>query len=170
MPRVALVAVFCCAAGNRVVHAGEGTAVNPDVSPEEGIDSPARPNRNGNYNWSPSTATNRYGMLVGWENIGPYDDSYMRVARLSVDGTLLDPNGFQSSAPDLSAMSDRNHSVALSGDGENFFAVWRHDNTRISELLAAKISPAGEILARQSLGPMNGNLNEAPAGAFSGRN
>ena len=79
--------------------------------------------------------------LVVWESWG--NESWtVYGARVSPDGSVLDPDGFLiAGGPEWASYP------SVASDGVNFFVVWSYDNTGTSyDIYGTRITPNGEVL------------------------
>jgi NADH:ubiquinone oxidoreductase subunit len=115
----------------------------------------------------PALAFDGANFLVTWEDwrSGSYSDIY--AARVTPQGTVLDPNGI----PVSTAAYDQWY-PALAFDGANFLVTWEDWRSGSSfDIYAARVTPQGTVLDPNGI-PVStaGDFQESPAVAFDGTN
>jgi len=115
----------------------------------------------------PATAFDGVNFLVAWEDSrsGGYAD--ICGARVTPQGTVLDPSGFV-----ISQAANDQQSPALGFDGANFLVVWQdYRSGYVFNIYGARVTPGGTVL--DPLGfPISGAVgyHAYPALAFDGAN
>ncbi len=141
-----------------------GARVSPDgtVIDQNGIAISTAPN-NQEY---PSVAFNGINYLIVWEDYRS-GSSDIYGARVSQDGTVLDPNGIA-----ISTATGYQFSPSVAFDGTNYFVVW-HDlrSGSTSDIYGARVSQGGTVIDQNGIA-----ISTAPSGqgypsvAFDGTN
>jgi hypothetical protein len=116
---------------------------------------------------APAVAFDNANFLVAWEDHrgGGYSDVYG--ARVTPDGTVLDPQGFV-----ITQAANDQLSPAIGFDGANFLAVWedyRNGDTR--DIYGARVTPDGTVLDTNGFViTQAASMQGSPAIAFDGGN
>jgi len=105
--------------------------------------------------------------LVVWHRYGPNFDLDIRAARISPQGTVLDPNGIA-----VSAVADsRQEQAKAAFDGTNFLVVWQDERNGAADVYAARVSQAGVVLDPNGIAVSTAaEGQELPSVAFDGTN
>jgi hypothetical protein len=115
----------------------------------------------------PALAFDGADFLVAWtdQRSGSYSDIY--AARVTPQGTVLDPNGIP-----VSTATYWQESPALAFDGANFLVTWGDNRSGSSfDIYAARVTPQGTVLDPNGI-PVSTAANSQwyPALAFDGAN
>lgn len=143
-------------------------AIDPEISAEDGIDSPPAPS--GNSAHGPTIAANNNSFLIAWEQFTSGGNPEVRASRLSQDGTVMDPGGFLVSDPLPKNTYNWNFSTGVSGDGENFLVVWRQQFSPSNVVWGAVVGPSGDLLAKRPIARYKTQYWEPPSATFGGEN
>jgi hypothetical protein len=119
------------------------------------------------YEYLPAVAFDGANFLVTWED-GRSGSSYdIYAARVTPQGTVLDPNGIP-----VSTVADYQWYPALAFDGANFLVTWQDNRSDPSyDIYAARVTPQGTVLDPNGI-PISTATNDQwyPAVAFDGAN
>jgi hypothetical protein len=136
----------------------EGSVLDPD-----GI--PVSTAMNDQY--VPAIAFDGVNFLVTWNDYrsGSYSDIY--AARVTPQGTVLDPGGIP-----VSTATDHQYVPAVAFNGTNFLVVWTdYRGGSYSDIYAARVAPQGTVLDSNGIPVSTAtNYQEYPAVAFDGAN
>jgi len=105
--------------------------------------------------------------LVVWEDRRIGSSAGICAARVTPEGTVLDPSGFVVSQ----GAEDRTH-PALGFDGQNFLVVWEDNRGHFySDIYGTRVTPQGTVLDTSGFAITQGlDHQELPALAFDGAN
>ena len=94
-----------------------------------------------NGQWSPVLDFVGANFLVAWDDYrsGSYLDIYG--ARVTPQGTVLDPSGFV-----ISQAAHHQYSADVGSDSANFFVVWEDDRGSNVDIYGARVTPEGTVL------------------------
>jgi len=107
--------------------------------------------------------------LVIWEDYRGLWDSDIYAARVTPQGTVLDPSGFAIAE----VMNSDQIAPVLGFDGENFLVVWQddRDNRDEPDVYGARVTPAGTVLDSSGFAiTQAANGQYGPAIGFGGKN
>jgi hypothetical protein len=114
----------------------------------------------------PAVAWNGSRYFVVWAE-GTLDTSSIYGARVSADGTVLDPNGILLGTRDSNIAVLRNPTVA--GGGGKFFVIWEQEpEDSYDDLFAAMVSNAGVVQKNWCLSCVD-NQQSNPSAAWNGQ-
>ncbi|MEO0070349.1 MAG: hypothetical protein ABIK18_06120, partial [candidate division WOR-3 bacterium] len=119
------------------------------------------------YKSSPAVAFDGTNYLVVWEEYGGGTASYdIYGARVSQNGTVLDPNGIP-----ISTAVNEQRFPAVAFDGTKFLVVWQDKRSGSWDIYGARVSRYGTIFDTLGI-PISTAVNEqgSPAVAFDGDN
>ena len=88
------------------------------------------------WHWDPAVASNGSDFLVAWKD-DDLSTGQIDAARVTADGTVLDPNGIH-----ISAAGSVNY-PAVAWDGTNYFVVWQDSSTGQTTFTALGSLPEG---------------------------
>ncbi|MEO0306203.1 MAG: T9SS type A sorting domain-containing protein [candidate division WOR-3 bacterium] len=115
----------------------------------------------------PSVAFDGTNYLVVWtdSHSGSYCDIYG--ARVSPDGTVLDPNGIA-----ISTATNSQYSPSVAFDGTNYFVVWTDSRSGSSyDIYGARVSTDGTVLDPNGIAISTATSDQSsPSVAFDGTN
>ncbi|MCX6844808.1 MAG: hypothetical protein NTX53_21300 [candidate division WOR-3 bacterium] len=95
-----------------------------------------------NWQWSPALASDGTDFLVVWQDRRSETNWDIYGARVTPQGTVLDPAGFV-----ISQAADDQHCPALGFDGANFLVVWGDGrNGTDRNIHGARVTPQGTVL------------------------
>jgi large repetitive protein len=116
---------------------------------------------------NPAIAFDGVDFLVVWEDYRSGDHSDICGARVTPQGTVLDPSGFVISQ----APYDQSY-PAVGFDGANFFVVWQDFRRGYAfDIYGARVTPEGAVLDPTGLIVSNDpNVQQHPAISFDGTN
>ncbi|MCX6842981.1 MAG: T9SS type A sorting domain-containing protein [candidate division WOR-3 bacterium] len=117
--------------------------------------------------WPPAVSYDGARLLVTWADYrGESADPYG--ARVTIDGTVLDPNGILLA---YGWTSPTQQSPAAAFDGTNYLAVWQDDRNETPDIYATRVTSQGVILDPQGILVGTGFQGQfSPAVAFDGTN
>jgi hypothetical protein len=113
----------------------------------------------------PAVASDGTNFLVVWSDWGDSTSGNVYGARVTPQGTMLDPAGI-----DISRAPSMAYSQTLCFDGTNFLVVWE-DHRAASDIYGARVTPQGTVLdpAGITISEAAG-LHWSPSLAFDGAN
>uniref|UniRef100_A0A7C4GCR9 T9SS type A sorting domain-containing protein n=1 Tax=candidate division WOR-3 bacterium TaxID=2052148 RepID=A0A7C4GCR9_UNCW3 len=120
------------------------------------------------YEWYPDLRFDGTNYLVVWEDYRRGSDtSLIYGARVTPQGTVLDPQGFA-----ISPAANDQKLPGLGFDGTNYLAVWSDGRSGSeSDIYGARVTPQGTVLDPQGFLVSQGvNDQESPALGFDGAN
>jgi len=116
--------------------------------------------------YSPAVSSDGTNYLVVWEDLRLGAESDLYGARVTPQGTVLDPRGIPISA---AAGDQRSPSIAF--DGTNFLVVWEdYRDSGFGNVYAARVTPAGAVLDREGIRMQTSSYTYHPAASFDGTN
>jgi hypothetical protein len=96
----------------------------------------------GGIQTNPQVASDGTNFLVVWEDYGTHWPNIdIAGARVSSEGTLLDPLGLS-----IAATEDPEELPSVSFDGTNYVVVWKKSKSESGELHLSRVTPDGEVL------------------------
>jgi hypothetical protein len=120
------------------------------------------------YRGSPALAYDGANFLVVWEDRRSGSNYDIYGARVTPQGTVLEPSGFV-----ISQAADDQYYPALGFDGANFLAVWQdyRNNRDTSDIYGARVTPQGFVLDPNGIVISQARYNQyVPALGFDGAN
>ena len=113
---------------------------------------------------TPSIAAGGSIYFIVWQDSRDGSCPYIYGARVTLDGTVLDPTGI----PISTGTGGHGYSPAVAFDGTNFLIVWSQGD---GDILAARVTPTGVVLDPTGIG-ISTAMNEQylPSVAFDGTN
>jgi hypothetical protein len=114
--------------------------------------------------WVPAAASDGSGFLVVWEDRRTVNHWDVQAARVTADGTVLDPEGILVSLADgYQRFPD------VASDGTNYLVVWQNQQTAMPfDVCGARVTTAGTVLDPDGIGIGVGEHDQAlPTVAFA---
>jgi large repetitive protein len=121
-----------------------------------------------NEQWAAAVGFDGSNYLVAFTsqnrpNVSDYD---IRAARVSLVGSVLDPDGIT-----ISIAANTQHSPAVAFDGTNYLVVWRDERSANAAIYGARVSQAGAALDGSAIAVSAGASGQSsPAVVFDGTN
>jgi hypothetical protein len=113
----------------------------------------------------PALAFNGTNFLVVWEQYVNHWICDLYGARVSPDGTVLDPDGIA-----ISTAAGGQRSSALASDGTNFLVVWEDWRSGNPQVYCARVSQTGTVLDPDGIAISTVGFNSFPAVVFDSTN